>query len=197
MVLNIFFFFLGPSAYLKDQWVGYDDQESVYAKGEYILQSGYGGVTLWTVDLDDFLNRCCSESFPLLKSINRALGNTSHYIYSLNVASVNACPIMYIYIIGRLKNKASEGCQRPAEPITPQPPTLTTHSDAVEETPRPTTPMTKPTMWPTWTEKPSTSAQHTTWPTWTWKPDTTSSVSSTTISWTTQSTTKYYNLNFP
>lgn len=69
---------LGPSAYRRDQWVGYDNQESVFAKGEYILKRGYGGATLWTVDLDDFLNRCCSESFPLLKSINRALGELVH-----------------------------------------------------------------------------------------------------------------------
>lgn len=69
---------LGPSAYHRDQWVGYDNQESVFAKGEYILKRGYGGATLWTVDLDDFLNRCCSESFPLLKSINRALGELVH-----------------------------------------------------------------------------------------------------------------------
>ncbi|XP_043594466.1 probable chitinase 10 isoform X2 [Bombus pyrosoma] len=157
---------LGPSAYRRDQWVGYDNQESVFAKGEYILKRGYGGATLWTVDLDDFLNRCCSESFPLLKSINRALG--------------------------RLKNKASEGCGRPPEPITPQPPTLTTHSDAVGDTPRPTTPMAKPTTWPMWTEKPSTDSHHTTttWPTWTWKPSKRpeSTTKSSTTVWWTQST---------
>ncbi|XP_034193394.1 putative chitinase 10 isoform X2 [Osmia lignaria lignaria] len=165
---------LGPNAYHRDQWVGYDDRESVFAKGRYILQNGFGGASLWTVDLDDFLNRCCSESFPLLKSINRALG--------------------------RLKSKASEGCQRPPEPVTPQPPTLTPHSDAVDGTPRPTTPIPQSTTWPTWTEKPSTSTQkttRTTWPTWTWSqkpssgPDTTSKrpqsttlSMSTTFSWT-------------
>lgn len=68
-------FLSGPSAYHKDQWVGYDDRESVFAKGEYILKNGFGGATLWTADLDDFLNHCCTESFPLLKSINRALGS--------------------------------------------------------------------------------------------------------------------------
>ncbi|XP_026668803.1 probable chitinase 10 isoform X2 [Ceratina calcarata] len=161
----------GPSAYQKDQWVGYDDRESVYAKGQYILQNGFGGATLWTVDLDDFTNRCCLESFPLLKSINRALG--------------------------RLRSKPSEGCQRPPEPVTPQPPTLTTHRDAIDETLRPTTPMstTKTTTWPSWTEKPSTTTQRTTrttWPTWTWKPSdkpasTTQSISS---SSTVSSTTK-------
>jgi len=65
----------GPSAQFEDQWVGFEDRESVYAKGKYIVANGYGGATMWTVDLDDFQNRCCSESYPLLKSINRALGS--------------------------------------------------------------------------------------------------------------------------
>lgn len=65
----------GPSAQFEDQWVGYENQESVYAKGKYITVNGYGGATMWTVDLDDFQNRCCSESYPLLKAINRALGS--------------------------------------------------------------------------------------------------------------------------
>ncbi|XP_054011753.1 probable chitinase 10 [Hylaeus anthracinus] len=169
----------GPSAHFKDQWVGYDNEESIFAKGQHVLQSGYGGVAMWTVDLDDFSNRCCFESFPLLKTINRALG--------------------------RLKTKPVKNCQRPAEPITPQPPTMTTHSDAVEDTPRPTTAMAKPTMgststqktstttqrttWPSWSEKPSTTTQGTTWPSWSWNP--TSSKPSTTqssVSWTWTST---------
>ncbi|KZC14813.1 putative chitinase 3 [Dufourea novaeangliae] len=169
----------GPSAYHKDQWVGFDDRESVYAKGEHILQNGYGGAALWTVDLDDFLNRCCEESFPLLKTMNRALG--------------------------RLKTKPAENCRRPTEPVTPQPPTLTTHSDAVEDTPRPTTPMAKPTTWPawspststqgttwpSWSPKPSTTTQGTTWPSWTWTPEASKMTESTTrssVSWTWTST---------
>ncbi|KMQ90450.1 putative chitinase 1 [Lasius niger] len=52
----------GPSAQFEDQWVGYEDRESVYAKGKYITANDYGGATMWTVDLDDFQNRCCSES---------------------------------------------------------------------------------------------------------------------------------------
>ncbi|XP_070530895.1 probable chitinase 10 isoform X1 [Cardiocondyla obscurior] len=140
---------IGPSAHFEDQWVGYEDQESVYAKGKYILGNGYGGATMWTVDLDDFQNLCCLQSYPLLKTINRALG--------------------------RLSTPISEGCQRPPQPVTPQPPTLTTHSDAADGNPQPTTPMssTKATTWPTWTEKPATSTTtekttRTTWPTWTW-----------------------------
>ncbi|XP_078046537.1 putative chitinase 10 [Augochlora pura] len=154
----------GPSAYYKDQWVGYEDQESVFAKGQHILQNGYGGASLWTVDLDDFSNRCCAEPFHLLRTINRALG--------------------------RLKSEVVEDCQRPTEPVTPQPPTLTTHSDAVEDTPRPTTPMLKPTVrpttmsttWPSWSPGSSSTTQSTTWPSWTPNPSETTTQSS--ISWT-------------
>lgn len=28
----------------------------------------------WTIDLDDFHNKCCMESFPLLRAVNRAFG---------------------------------------------------------------------------------------------------------------------------
>lgn len=65
---------LGPSAHYKDQWVGFDDIDTVRQKGKYILENGFGGAAAWTVDLDDFTNRCCLEPFPLLRSLNRALG---------------------------------------------------------------------------------------------------------------------------
>ncbi|XP_012524289.2 probable chitinase 10 [Monomorium pharaonis] len=137
---------VGPSAYFEDQWVGYEDRESVYAKGKYIIGNGFGGATMWTVDLDDFQNFCCLESYPLLKTINRALG--------------------------RLSIPISESCERPPQPVTPQAPTLTTHSDAADGNPQPTTPMTTSTTWPTWTERPSSTTTQqttrTTWPTWTW-----------------------------
>ncbi|KAL2745938.1 putative chitinase 10 isoform X1 [Vespula maculifrons] len=143
----------GPSAYHKDQWVGYEDRKSVFQKGEYILRNNYGGASMWTVDLDDFLNRCCVESFPLLKAINRALGR-----------SRTPTP-----------NDMKEDCQRPEEPVTPPEPTMTTHSDAIEGGPASTKPMstltTKATTWPTWTEKPSTTTQ----PSWTQKPTISSS----------------------
>lgn len=82
----------GPSAHFEDQWVGYEDRESVYAKGKYILANGYGGATMWTIDLDDFQNLCCIESYPLLKTINRALGKC--YIIFVSIMLIFS---MYYY----------------------------------------------------------------------------------------------------
>lgn len=88
---------------------------------------------------------------------------------------------------GRLLDPApvDENCERPSKPITPEPPTMTTHSDADDGLYNPTRPMTstttgKPTTWPTWTERPSKKPQttSTTWPTWTWS---TSSTTTTTV----------------
>ncbi|CAD6215960.1 GSCOCT00004262001.2-RA-CDS [Cotesia congregata] len=172
----------GPSAYFHDQFVAYDDVKSVAEKGAWIKDNGFGGAMAWTVDLDDFLNKCCKEPFPLLRSLNRALGKLRFYYFN--------------YYRG-------ENCQRPSEPVTPPPPTLTTHSDANDGVPRPTRPgstsTTKSTTWPTWTEKTTKKPSSTTvnWQTWTWSTwyPTSSTTTSTTIKapawteWTTQKPT--------
>lgn len=37
-----------------DQWVGYEDPISVKIKMAYVRATGIGGVSLWSLDLDDF-----------------------------------------------------------------------------------------------------------------------------------------------
>ncbi|KAJ8682783.1 hypothetical protein QAD02_018575 [Eretmocerus hayati] len=172
----------GPSAHYKDQFVSFETPMSIAYKGQYVLNNKLGGAAAWTVDLDDFTNRCCQEPFPLLRSINRALGRL------LTPAPTH------------------KDCKKPDEPITPTPPTMTPHSDANDGHPLPTRPM-KPTTWPTWTDKPSTpwnqgggmtstwwsttpstTLQQTWWPTtsssqstwWPTSPSTTSTTTSTT-----------------
>lgn len=85
----------GPFAMFEDQWVGFEDYDSVTNKAKYVLDSGLGGIAAWTVDLDDFTNRCCFEAFPLLSAINRAFNRLSS------------------------PKPVGGNCQRPAEPVTP------------------------------------------------------------------------------
>ncbi|KAK7070519.1 Cht3p [Halocaridina rubra] len=66
---------MGPYAYKRDQWVGFDDIDTIKYKTDYIKEMGLGGAMIWALDLDDFRNRCGCEHHPLLRTINRGLRN--------------------------------------------------------------------------------------------------------------------------
>lgn len=110
---------------------------------------GFGGAVAWTVDLDDFSNRCCLEPFPLLRALNRVLGRLAE------------------------EEPAEGDCTRPPTPVTPAPPVLTTGVDAGEAAGGVSS-----TTWPSWQEgdpstTPPTTAPTTSWPSW--QPDATTS----------------------
>ncbi|OWF47790.1 Chitotriosidase-1 [Mizuhopecten yessoensis] len=63
-----------PYAYSDDQFVGYDDVESVRVKSEYIKTQGLAGAMVWCFDLDDFSGQFCNQGpYPLLQKINDVL----------------------------------------------------------------------------------------------------------------------------
>lgn len=139
----------GPYAYSDTQWVSFEDVASIKAKvspprpvtnflpwlnlnvrvrgcvplqARFVKNMGFGGAVAWTVDLDDFSNRCCLEPFPLLRAVNRVLGRLT-------------------------EDEPAEGdCTRPPTPVTPPTPTLTTGVDTGEGV------ATSSTTWPSWTE---------------------------------------------
>ncbi|XP_043485682.1 chitotriosidase-1 [Polistes fuscatus] len=63
-----------PYAYSDNQWVGYDNPQSLKEKAEYIKAKGLGGAMLWSVETDDFQG-ACGEKYPLLKVLNNVLLN--------------------------------------------------------------------------------------------------------------------------
>ena len=89
-----------PYAVDEDQWVGYDDADSIQEKVQLVKGAGYGGAMVYSVDMDDFGNLCCSEPFPLLRSVARTLG-----------LRTDARP-------------TSDDCTSPSKPVTPPPPTF-------------------------------------------------------------------------
>ena len=50
-----------PFASSGNQWVGYDDLESIAVKANYIMSQDFGGAMFWAVDLDDFSNSFCDQ----------------------------------------------------------------------------------------------------------------------------------------
>ncbi|XP_050082117.1 probable chitinase 10 [Anopheles aquasalis] len=127
----------GPYATDGKQWVGYDDPVSATAKAKYAIKSGFGGIAAWTVDLDDYQNRCCEESYPVLRAINRALGRLS-----------TPAP-------------SSMDCSRPSKPVTPVPAEMTFGPESGFGSTT-TTPAHSHTTWPSWTPDSTTTTRRTT-----------------------------------
>ncbi|KAH7965580.1 hypothetical protein HPB49_008768 [Dermacentor silvarum] len=61
-----------PYIYYEDQWVGYEDEESVGIKVDFVIKEGYAGVMVFNNDMDDF-NGVCGTTHPLLKVVYQKL----------------------------------------------------------------------------------------------------------------------------
>ncbi|KAJ8898044.1 hypothetical protein PR048_003404 [Dryococelus australis] len=70
-----------PFAYRKDQWVGFDDERSLKTKNKgcavwqmtWLKQEGFGGIMIWSVDMDDFRGQCGTGKYPLLNAMRQEL----------------------------------------------------------------------------------------------------------------------------
>lgn len=63
----------GPYLTKGNQWVGYDDVQSVVEKAQYARSKGLGGVMVWDVTTDDFKNLGGEGKSPLVTAMYRTL----------------------------------------------------------------------------------------------------------------------------
>jgi len=56
-----------PYAYNGRHWIGYDDEESIRAKSQYVLDMDLAGAFFWAIDTDDFLGKC-GPKFALIRA---------------------------------------------------------------------------------------------------------------------------------
>ncbi|XP_043277380.1 acidic mammalian chitinase-like [Venturia canescens] len=63
---------IGPYLYSGDQWIGYDDPQSVGEKAAYVNRLDLGGVLIWSIDTDDFRGNCGAK-YPLIGRLKHIL----------------------------------------------------------------------------------------------------------------------------
>jgi len=62
-----------PYAFNGNQWVSFDNEQSLTEKINYVRANGFGGWMTWNIDLDDFTGgHCGAAPYPLHKHLNGA-----------------------------------------------------------------------------------------------------------------------------
>lgn len=70
-----------PYAYKGNQWVGYDDTQSLEIKLSYVKNNNLGGIMFWSIETDDFKNICGKGKNPLLTLARNSM-RTEHFEYA-------------------------------------------------------------------------------------------------------------------
>jgi len=64
-----------PYAVKDKLWIGYDDIQSITDKVEFLKSRKLAGGMVWSLDTDDFRNKCGLGPYPLMKTISAKLNN--------------------------------------------------------------------------------------------------------------------------
>ncbi|CAF2393629.1 unnamed protein product [Rotaria sp. Silwood2] len=74
-----------PYVSSKSLWIGFDNVRSVTLKMQFLKEHGYGGVIIWSLDLDDKTGEVCHEGpFPIFNAAKRELLILPDYLINNN-----------------------------------------------------------------------------------------------------------------
>ncbi|XP_055618707.1 chitinase-3-like protein 1 [Toxorhynchites rutilus septentrionalis] len=65
-----------PYATGGNDWVGYDNADSITAKGQFIKDNKLAGGMFWSIETDDFRGTC-GKKYPLVTALKNCLGGNS------------------------------------------------------------------------------------------------------------------------
>lgn len=64
---------IGAYAYHDNQWVSFDDADTMRFKSQYVRDKNLAGAMIWSIDLDNFKGICGDGNYPLLSALNEGL----------------------------------------------------------------------------------------------------------------------------
>ncbi|XP_014672733.1 PREDICTED: acidic mammalian chitinase-like [Priapulus caudatus] len=122
-----------PYAYLSNQWVGYDDEQSIANKVDWIKEEGFGGAMVWSVDLDDFTGMfCMNDKFPLLNIIRSGLPSANEVMITSQLTSLSSSPTTSETTSSPTSPTTSEATSSPTSQTTSAPSTTVATSGGGE-----------------------------------------------------------------
>nr|BAV14503.1 chitinase [Lymnaea stagnalis] len=64
-----------------DNWIGYEDTQSVEAKTKWMMDLGVAGLMFWSIDQDDFSGQSCNQGrYPLLSTARKLSSNDTRVV---------------------------------------------------------------------------------------------------------------------
>ncbi|XP_065306483.2 probable chitinase 10 isoform X2 [Dermacentor albipictus] len=69
-----------PYIHYENQWVSYDDKDSVKVKAEWFWKHWLGGIFVWSLDADDYGGDCVGEIYPMVRAAWKVL-KTNQRLY--------------------------------------------------------------------------------------------------------------------
>ncbi|XP_028437891.1 acidic mammalian chitinase-like [Perca flavescens] len=93
-----------PYGTTGNQWVGFDNIDSINAKVNYIKANNFGGVFVWSLDLDDFNGQFCGQGkYPLISYLHSLLVSGKPKDYEVSIL-FGKMVVMFLMIIQLCKN---------------------------------------------------------------------------------------------
>uniref|UniRef100_A0A915L7E0 GH18 domain-containing protein n=1 Tax=Romanomermis culicivorax TaxID=13658 RepID=A0A915L7E0_ROMCU len=84
-----------PYAINGNKWVGYDNTYSLAAKVEWLKHNKFGGVIVFSLDLDDYIGLCGwskGEKYPLIRTLHTSLYGNSSVALNQKLKEPKCCP---------------------------------------------------------------------------------------------------------
>jgi len=102
-------YYRAPYVYNETIWMGFDNHDSITCKVSFLKSMGLSGGMVWSLENDDFKNRCEGGRYPLL--------NTVHNMLNGNRKDVSECLLADVPVL--TTTRATEA--PPTEAPTPVP----------------------------------------------------------------------------
>ncbi|GFR71612.1 chitinase-3-like protein 1 [Elysia marginata] len=88
----------------KQEWISFENPQSFRKKAQFVKDKEYGGIMVWSLDMDDFNGRFCHDSpYPLLRAAALVLTNNteSHPVTdsSHSVLFATVLSAMWLFLI--------------------------------------------------------------------------------------------------